>query len=170
MRSITPFDSRPCSSSTSESMPPAQSLQIDCQRAFGHRADAHLPVELGAADHRRHLARRDLQIEHRAVAHIGAPARQAVRVVAGSSPGCRTTPCPRTWWRSCGRRSTTGATGWPFLRSFATSRAALPAALRHRDIGSPSLRRSRTCAQSLIAAFRSSATSRSSSSSFISVR
>ena len=40
------------------------------------------PVELRAADHRRDLAARDLQVDHRAVADVGAAARQAVRVVA----------------------------------------------------------------------------------------
>jgi hypothetical protein len=29
IRSITPFENRPCSSSTRESMPPAQSVQIE---------------------------------------------------------------------------------------------------------------------------------------------
>src|SRR5689334_5279467 len=39
-------------------------------------------VELGAGDERHHLAFGDLQVDDRTVPDIGAPARQAVRIVA----------------------------------------------------------------------------------------
>src|SRR5262249_3968707 len=39
-------------------------------------------VELGAADERRDFTRRNLQINHRAVAHVGAPARHPVCEIA----------------------------------------------------------------------------------------
>ena len=35
MRSMTPFEKRPCKSSTSESMAPAQSAQMEFHRALG---------------------------------------------------------------------------------------------------------------------------------------
>jgi hypothetical protein len=43
---------------------------------LGDVPDADLDlIDLRPADHRRYLARRYLQIEHRAVAHVGAPPR-----------------------------------------------------------------------------------------------
>ena len=45
-------------------------------------------------------ARRDLQVEHRAVAHVGPAARQPVGESAVALEVVGTTPCPRTWWRA----------------------------------------------------------------------
>ena len=81
-RSITFFDSLPCRSSTIEPTEPAQSAQIAFQRdGRGDRdVDLHL-VDFRAAHQRLDLAARDLQVDDRAIADIGAPARQPVFVV-----------------------------------------------------------------------------------------
>ena len=64
-------------------MAPAQSVQMEFQRAFetGATFTVHL-VNLRAADQRLDLARRDLQIDHRSIAHVGPAARQPIREVA----------------------------------------------------------------------------------------
>src|SRR5262249_44289340 len=63
--------------------------------AGGQRFDVNGDlVYLGAADQRRDLARLDLEVHHRAVADVGAAARQAVLVVAVGLPVVAPGPAP----------------------------------------------------------------------------
>src|SRR5580693_2289717 len=80
-RSITCLDSLPCSSSTNEPTEPAQSTQIASQRAGAATEISIFTLDLRAADQRLDLAARELEVDHRAVTNVGAPARQAVREI-----------------------------------------------------------------------------------------
>src|ERR1039457_6575931 len=83
IRSMTPLDNRPCSNSTSESIAPAQSSQMDFHCAFltGATFSAAL-CNSRAADVGMDLAGGNLQVDHGPVAHIGPPARQPVGIIA----------------------------------------------------------------------------------------
>ena len=98
-------------------------------------------VERRAADHRRHLAAaRSADRPPSRCAHRCARAAGGSRS-RGSSPGCRTTPCPRTWWRSRGPRSSPARPD-ALLAPASPSRARPCGGARRRERRAPSLRNS----------------------------
>src|ERR1039457_4935423 len=124
-------------------------------------------VDLRAADQGFDFARRNLKIDHGTVAHIGPPAWQAVFKVAIAFQVVAPSLAPEGLDNRAAfhhhRRD------WmALLFQLGHLAGRFPAPLRHRNIGSPSVKSHRSHV-SFSALFMSSATSLSNSSSFISV-
>ena len=118
-------------------MPPLQSAQIACHRAFTVALIVICDViDFGAADQRRDTSCVDLQIDHQAVADIAAAARQTARVVA-IALHLVAPRLPQKVAAMLRPSSMTGSTAKPFFRSFATVRVAC-AAVRPRAHRVPS--------------------------------